>query len=179
MFSVFGFFTASSMKYLSPLGVCFTLASNTEQSAAMIGGYTMYNKHCHKCNFGLTWRTWTLARNLLSLDISWVVNVGLAPSHHRVVWVVFAVWCFAVRPVRPFGVSSCDCNLRWKSLCNGNYLHIDPHHRSYSPVSRSDQRKDSHRTCPDGEECKSAAQVVVLLRHTSLCRTLLSSRGQR
>ena len=116
MFSVFGLFKTSSMKYLSPLGVCFTLASNTEQSAAMIGGYTMYNMHCHNCNFGLTRRTWTLAWNLLSHDIRWVVHVRLCPSHHRVVWIVFAVWCFARRPVRPFGVSSCDCNLWWKRM---------------------------------------------------------------
>ena len=167
------------MTYLSPLGVCLTLASNTEQSAAMIGGYTMYNMHCHNCNFGLTRPTWTLAWNLLSHDIRWVVHVRLCPSHHRVVRVIFAVWCFAVRPVWPFGVSSCDCNLRWKSLCNGNYLHIDPDHRSYSPFSRSYQRRDLHRTCPDVEECKSAARVVFPLRHTSPCRTLSSSRGQR
>ena len=60
-----------------------------------------------------------------------------------------------------------------------NYLHIDPHHRSYSPVSRSYKRRDLHKTCPDGEECKSAAQVVVLLRHKSPCRTLSSSRDQK
>ena len=64
-------------------------------------------------------------------------------------------------------------------MLNCNYLHIDPDHRSYSLVSRSYQRKDSHRTCPDGEECKTAARVVVHLRHTSPCRTLSSSRGQR
>ena len=36
MFFVFGFLRASSMKYLSPIGVCFTVTSNTEQSGGKI-----------------------------------------------------------------------------------------------------------------------------------------------
>ena len=41
MFSVFGFFKASSMKYLSPLGVCFTLATSIEQSVEN-GVYSLF-----------------------------------------------------------------------------------------------------------------------------------------
>ena len=39
MFSVFGSLKASSMKYLSPIGVCLTVTSNTEQSGAKICEY--------------------------------------------------------------------------------------------------------------------------------------------
>ena len=41
MFSVFGFFKASSMKYLSPRGVCFTLAASIEQSVEN-GAYSLF-----------------------------------------------------------------------------------------------------------------------------------------
>ena len=98
------------MKYLSPIGVCFTTASNTEQSRGKIISGPQH--------IVLTWGTRAFARDLLSIDISRVGKVPLDPSHHRMVWVVFAVWRRADRPVGPLAILSCDCVLSvedWKS----------------------------------------------------------------
>ena len=91
------------MKYLSPIGVCFTTASNTEQSRVKNYQWTQH--------IVLTWGTRAFAWDLLSIDISRVGKVPLYPSHHRMVWVVFAVWCRAHRPVGPLAI------LSWTVVC--------------------------------------------------------------
>ena len=84
MFFVFGCLRTSSMKYLSPSGVCLTVASNTEQSASKIGDHL---------DIVGTWRTWTFAWDLLNSDISWVGQVRLGASHNCMVWIFLAVRC--------------------------------------------------------------------------------------
>ena len=91
------------MKYLSPIGVCLTTASNTEQSRGKIISGPQH--------IVLTWGTRAFAWDLLSIDISRVGKVPLGSSHHRMVRVVFAVWRRAHRPVGPLAILSCDCVL--------------------------------------------------------------------
>ena len=103
------------MKYLSPIGVCFTTASNTEQSRGKIISGPQH--------IVLTWGTRAFAWDLLSIDISRVGKVPLDPSHHRMVWVVFAVWCCAHRPVGPLAI------LSWTMVCL--QLEIENQHQNH------------------------------------------------
>ena len=70
------------MKYLSPIGVCLTVASNTEQSASKMGDYLIIVG---------TWRTWSFAWDLLNSDVSWVVQVCLGAGHDCMVRIFLAV----------------------------------------------------------------------------------------
>ena len=93
MLSVFGFFNDSSMWYLSPFGVCFILAFNTEQSKLKISD--------HFLEIVGTWGTRTHAWDLLSSNIIWFEDVFSSARHNGMVWVVLAVCC-ARAPFGPF-----------------------------------------------------------------------------
>ena len=127
MFSVFGFVKVSLMKYLSPIGFCLTLASNTEQSGGKISDHII---------FVATWRTWAFACDLLTSDIAWVGHVRLGAFPKCMIWIFVAVGR-AVWPVRPLAESSCDglfsINIKKKNFFQITFAWF----RSHSPVSRS------------------------------------------
>ena len=164
MSSVFGSLSASLMKYLSPIGVCLTVASNTEQSGEKIDDHL---------NIVGTWRTWTFARDLLDSDISWVGQVRLGASHNCMVW-IFLHFDQSVHLVNAPVMACFSIDQEDKIF---NHLCMVRAHRSFPLVSRFQRWVSWRRICPDESECRICAPEV-FPRRRSPCRSLCPSMDQ-